>query len=93
MPAGVPAEKCSADRMTLDMADHPYPKTAVIGPSARSAGKKYRDTVRWKQSVSMSKKLGDLGIQEYKSEDLVRVGRVREDEYETSDIKLVAHKS
>ena len=66
----MPAEKCSADRMILDMADHPYPKPAVIGPSSRSAEKQYRDIVQWKQSVSMSKKLGDLGIQEYKSDNI-----------------------
>lgn len=55
-------------RFIVLLADHPYLKLAAIGASSRSAGKKYRDTVRWKQSVTMSKELGDLVVQECKSE-------------------------
>ena len=39
----------------------------AVGASSRSAGKKYRDAVNWKQSSPMSDALGDLVVRECKA--------------------------
>ncbi|KAL8679210.1 MAG: hypothetical protein Q9186_004507 [Xanthomendoza sp. 1 TL-2023] len=56
-------------RFILLLALHPHFKVHALGASGRSAGKKYKDAVRWKQNVPMSKELGDLVVTECKSED------------------------
>lgn len=49
-------------RFILLLALHPYFKLHAVGASERSAGKKYRDAVRWKQSTPMSQELGELVV-------------------------------
>ena len=56
-------------RFILLLALHPYFKLHAVGASARSAGKKYKDAVRWKQSIPMSKELGELVVKECKAEN------------------------
>jgi len=50
-----------------------------VGASERSAGKKYRQAVRWKQAYPMSNELGELVVrkcdpEEFKDCDLVFSG-------------------
>jgi aspartate-semialdehyde dehydrogenase len=40
----------------------------AIGASERSAGKKYKDAVRWKQSTAMSEKLSNLVLRDCKAD-------------------------
>ena len=47
---------------------HPHFKVHALGASSRSAGKKYKDAVRWKQNVPMSKELGQMIVKECKAE-------------------------
>ncbi|KAL1852208.1 aspartate-semialdehyde dehydrogenase [Paecilomyces lecythidis] len=54
-------------RFILLLADHPFLVLHKIGASSRSAGKKYKDAVKWKQSVPMSDELGELVIQACKA--------------------------
>merc|ERR1711977_594998 len=49
-------------RFILLLALHPHFTLHAVGASERSAGKKYRDAVRWKQAWPMSKELGDLVV-------------------------------
>ena len=56
-------------RFILLLALHPHFTLHALGASSRSAGKKYKDAVRWKQNVPMSKELGELVVQGCKSED------------------------
>ncbi|KAL8873228.1 MAG: hypothetical protein Q9174_001275 [Haloplaca sp. 1 TL-2023] len=56
-------------RFILLLALHPYFKIHALGASIRSAGKKYKNAVRWKQNVPMSQELGDLIVKECKAEE------------------------
>ena len=56
-------------RFIILLADHPHFRLRAIGASSRSAGKKYKEAVRWKQNVSMSKELGNLVVKECRSEN------------------------
>ncbi|ODH46434.1 aspartate-semialdehyde dehydrogenase [Paracoccidioides brasiliensis] len=49
-------------RFILLLADHPLLELVAVGASDRSAGKKYRDAVRWKQSSPMPAKAADLTV-------------------------------
>lgn len=68
---GFPPRRCGVlgatgsvgQRFILLLANHPYFTLTTIGASERSAGRKYREVVKWKQALPMSKKLGDLVIQ------------------------------
>jgi aspartate-semialdehyde dehydrogenase len=51
------------------LALHPYFKIHALGASSRSAGKKYKDAVRWKQDMLMSKELGEMVVKECRSEE------------------------
>ena len=42
-------------------------KLIQIGASSRSAGKKYKDAVRWKQAKAMSTELAELEVRECKA--------------------------
>ncbi|KJZ79375.1 Putative aspartate-semialdehyde dehydrogenase [Hirsutella minnesotensis 3608] len=61
MAAEMPPKKCGVlgctgsvgQRFILLLAEHPFLKLHAIGASSRSAGKPYRDAVRWKQSRPM----------------------------------------
>jgi aspartate-semialdehyde dehydrogenase len=41
----------------------------AVGASSRSAGKKYKDAVKWKQSSPISKELGQLVVKECRPEE------------------------
>ncbi|EMC97864.1 hypothetical protein BAUCODRAFT_86008 [Baudoinia panamericana UAMH 10762] len=58
-------------RFILLLALHPHFSLTVVGASSRSAGKKYKDAVRWKQSLPMSKELGELVVTECRPEEFV----------------------
>lgn len=51
-------------RFILLLALHPHFTLTAVGASPRSAGKKYRDAVKWKQSLPMSQQLGELVVKE-----------------------------
>lgn len=40
-----------------------------MGASPRNAGEKYKDAVKWKQSLPMSKELGDLVLKNCSAEE------------------------
>lgn len=54
-------------RFILLLADHPVLKLQAVGASSRSAGKQYKDAVRWKQPRPMSKELANLEVRECKA--------------------------
>lgn len=56
-------------RFIILLADHPHFVLQTLGASSRSAGKKYKDIVRWKQNVPISKELGDLVVKECSPEN------------------------
>ncbi|KAJ5738528.1 Aspartate-semialdehyde dehydrogenase [Penicillium malachiteum] len=56
-------------RFILLLADHPFLELHALGASERSAGKKYKDAVRWKQSSPMSEKLSNLVVRECKASE------------------------
>ncbi|KAL2056873.1 hypothetical protein ABVK25_002612 [Lepraria finkii] len=67
---GFPKRKCGVlgctgsvgQRFILLLALHPHFTLHAIGASSRSTGKKYSEVVQWKQTIPMSKALGDLEI-------------------------------
>ncbi len=56
-------------RFILLLALHSHFKVHVLGASPRSAGQKYKDAVRWKQDIPMSKELGEMMVKECKAEE------------------------
>ncbi|KAI5290972.1 hypothetical protein KEM54_006841 [Ascosphaera aggregata] len=54
-------------RFILLLADHPFLRLHAVGASSRSAGKPYRDAVKWKQSKPMSEELGSLVVRDCKA--------------------------
>lgn len=66
-------------RFILLLALHPHFTLHAVGASERSAGKRYKDAVKWKQAFPMSKELGELVVrrctaEEFKECDLVFSG-------------------
>ncbi|KAK6208833.1 aspartate-semialdehyde dehydrogenase [Colletotrichum tabaci] len=55
-------------RFILLLSQHPYLKLVAVGASSRSAGKKYRDAVRWKQASPMGA-VADLVVRECKASE------------------------
>ena len=55
-------------RFILLLADHPQLVLQALGASSRSAGKLYKDAVRWKQLRPMSKSLASLEVRECKAD-------------------------
>ncbi|RSL50077.1 hypothetical protein CEP54_012128 [Fusarium duplospermum] len=51
-------------RFILLLEQYPYLKLQAIGASSRSAGKKYRDAVRWKQAIPLSHEAGEIVVAE-----------------------------
>lgn len=51
-------------RFILLLQQHPSLRLVAVGASSRSAGKKYRDAVRWKQAQPISPEVGDLVVRE-----------------------------
>ena len=56
-------------RFILLLALHPHFTLTAVGASPRNAGKKYSDAVKWKQSLPMSKELGDLVLKNCSAEE------------------------
>lgn len=84
---GFPKKKCAVlgatgsvgQRFILLLANHPHFTLHGLGASERSAGKKYRDAVNWKQSMPMSKQLAELPVklckpQEFEDCDIIFSG-------------------
>ncbi|KZF26664.1 aspartate-semialdehyde dehydrogenase [Xylona heveae TC161] len=77
MAPAFPEKKCGVlgctgsvgQRFILLLALHPHFKLHAVGASSRSAGKKYKDAVKWKQSLPMSKEIGELVVKECKAEE------------------------
>jgi hypothetical protein len=75
MGSATPKKKCGVlgctgsvgQRFILLLADHPGLSLHALGASSRSAGKKYKDAARWKQSKPMSSELANLEVRECKA--------------------------
>jgi aspartate-semialdehyde dehydrogenase len=66
-------------RFILLLAQHPHLELVAVGASERSAGKRYSDAVKWKQSVPMSARVADLVVrrcvpEEYPDCDIIFSG-------------------
>jgi aspartate-semialdehyde dehydrogenase len=66
-------------RFILLLALHPHFELHAVGASERSAGKKYKDAVRWKQAIPFTERIGNLVVkkctaEEFKECDLVFSG-------------------
>ncbi|EAS35038.1 aspartate-semialdehyde dehydrogenase [Coccidioides immitis RS] len=74
--ASVPKKKCGVlgatgsvgQRFVLLLADHPFLELHAVGASFRSAGKLYKDAVRWKQAKPISEKIANLLVRDCRSE-------------------------
>ncbi|CAK7203621.1 aspartate-semialdehyde dehydrogenase [Sporothrix eucalyptigena] len=72
MATQFPTKKCGVlgatgsvgQRFILLLQNHPSFVLHAVGASARSAGKPYREAVRWKQATPMTKRIGDLIVRE-----------------------------
>jgi aspartate-semialdehyde dehydrogenase len=56
-------------RFVLLLADHPFLELHAVGASERSAGKAYKDAVKWKQAMPMSERLSGLVLRDCKAEN------------------------
>jgi hypothetical protein len=77
------------------LAQHPHFTLHAVGASERSAGKKYKDAVRWKQAFPMSQELGDLVVakcepEAFKECDIVFSGTQAVKNRKNSNINRVA---
>jgi aspartate-semialdehyde dehydrogenase len=66
-------------RFILLLALHPHFELHAVGASERSAGKKYKDAVRWKQAIPFTERIGNLVVkkctpEEFKDCDLIFSG-------------------
>lgn len=76
-PQAFPTKKCGVlgctgsvgQRFVLLLQQHPHFVLHAVGASSRSAGKKYRDAVRWKQAAPMSDAIGELVVRECRSSE------------------------
>lgn len=56
-------------RFILLLQLHPHFVLHAVGASERSAGKKYRDAVKWKQALPFSDRIGDLVVKKCTAEE------------------------
>jgi len=56
-------------RFILLLAQHPHFTLHAVGASSRSAGKKYKDAVKWKQASPMGKHVEELIVKECKASE------------------------
>jgi aspartate-semialdehyde dehydrogenase len=56
-------------RFILLLALHPHFYLQAVGASERSAGKKYKDAVKWKQAHPMTVRIGDLEVRHCRPEE------------------------
>ncbi|RYO74997.1 hypothetical protein DL766_008170 [Monosporascus sp. MC13-8B] len=76
MSSQFPTKKCGVlgctgsvgQRFILLLAQHPHFVLHAVGASSRSAGKKYKDAVRWKQAAPMGA-VGELVVRECKASE------------------------
>ncbi|KAH8590267.1 aspartate semialdehyde dehydrogenase-like protein [Bisporella sp. PMI_857] len=72
-----PTKKCGVlgctgsvgQRFILLLAQHKYFTLHAVGASSRSAGKKYKDAVRWKQATPMDEHTANLVVKECKASE------------------------
>lgn len=72
-----PKKKCGVlgctgsvgQRFILLLSLHPYFELHAVGASSRSAGKKYKDAVRWKQTLALPKDAGELVVKQCNAEE------------------------
>ncbi|KAI1169561.1 aspartate-semialdehyde dehydrogenase [Nemania sp. FL0916] len=77
MASQFPTKKCGVlgatgsvgQRFILLLSQHPHFVLHAVGASARSAGKKYKDAVRWKQASPMAPELAQLVVRECRPEE------------------------
>ncbi|KAL5117755.1 aspartate-semialdehyde dehydrogenase [Pleosporales sp. CAS-2024a] len=82
-----PKKKCGVlgatgsvgQRFILLLALHPHFELHAVGASERSAGKKYKDAVKWKQAIPFTERMGELVVkkctpEEFQDCDLVFSG-------------------
>ncbi|KAF4589579.1 aspartate-semialdehyde dehydrogenase [Ophiocordyceps camponoti-floridani] len=71
----IPPKKCGilgctgsvGQRFILLLSHHPFLRLHALGASSRSAGRRYRQAVRWKQAVPMGDDVGDMVVRECKA--------------------------
>ncbi|KAK0716918.1 semialdehyde dehydrogenase [Lasiosphaeria miniovina] len=56
-------------RFILLLQQHPSLRLVAVGASSRSAGKKYREAVRWKQASPIAPAVGDLVVRDCKASE------------------------
>jgi aspartate-semialdehyde dehydrogenase len=56
-------------RFILLLTQHPHFTIHALGASSRSAGKKYKDAVKWKQATPMGKHVEELVVRECKASE------------------------
>jgi aspartate-semialdehyde dehydrogenase len=67
-----PSKKCGVlgctgsvgQRFILLLSQHPHFSLHAVGASSRSAGKKYKDAVRWKQATALPPAIGEMTVVE-----------------------------
>lgn len=72
-----PKKKCGVlgatgsvgQRFILLLAQHPHFTLHAVGASPRSAGKKYKDAVKWKQAAPMDVRTSELTVKECKASE------------------------
>ncbi|KAI0476014.1 aspartate-semialdehyde dehydrogenase [Xylariaceae sp. FL0804] len=77
MASQFPTKKCGVlgctgsvgQRFVLLLAQHPHFVLHAVGASARSAGRKYRDAVRWKQAAPMDEATAELVVRECRASE------------------------
>lgn len=56
-------------RFILLLALHPHFELHAVGASERSAGKKYKDAVKWKQALPFNERIGNLVVKKCVAEE------------------------
>jgi aspartate-semialdehyde dehydrogenase len=56
-------------RFIVLLSSHPYFRISSLNASARSAGKLYKDIVRWKQTSPIPKSVSEMTVKECRPED------------------------
>lgn len=56
-------------RFILLLQLHPHFVLHAVGASERSAGKKYKDAVKWKQALPHSERIGELVVKKCTAEE------------------------
>ena len=69
IPGVLGATGSVGQRFALLLDQHPYFKLHVAGASERSANKKYKDAVKWKQALPMSDELAHLTVRACRPEE------------------------